>query len=69
MSDSARLEQIELKIAYLERAVNELSDTVLHQQREIEALRARERELKEQIALLETPSSDSADPFEKPPHY
>ncbi|HEY1724254.1 MAG TPA: SlyX family protein [Steroidobacteraceae bacterium] len=69
MSEPTRLEQIELKLSFLERSLNELSDTVLRQQREIDALRTRERELKEQMALLEASSSDDAEPFERPPHY
>lgn len=37
------LEQIETKIAFLERANAELSDVVFRQHREIEALRANRR--------------------------
>ena len=38
--NAQKLEQVETKIAFLERANAELSDVVFRQQREIEALRA-----------------------------
>jgi uncharacterized coiled-coil protein SlyX len=69
MSDSAPLEQIEIKLSHLEHAVNELSDTVLLQQREIETLQTRGRVLAERIVLLESGSADKTDRFEMPPHY
>lgn len=63
------LEQIETKIAFLERANAELSDVVYRQHREIEALR-------EQIATLAARvEAAQADPQvrppeeEIPPHY
>jgi SlyX protein len=63
------LERIESKIAFLERANNELSDVVFRQRQEIDALQA-------QLARLAT-RLDSAQPEqtaysleeEKPPHY
>ena len=63
------LERIELKIAFLERANNDLSDVVYRQQREIESMRlqltaleSRLETLKSQELLLETEQ-------ERPPHY
>lgn len=41
MMDPERLERLELKIAYLERANTELSDVVYRQQREIADLEQR----------------------------
>ncbi len=65
----ARLENLESKIAFLERANSELSDELLHQQRVIEELRAALGAL---TARLETARSDDA-PWtsqdERPPHY
>ena len=63
------LERIESKIAFLERANNELSDVVFRQRQEIDALQA-------QLARLAT-RLDSGQPEqtvysledEKPPHY
>lgn len=69
MSEPTRLELIEIKLAHLERAVSELSDALVHQQREIEGLSARNRQLKDQLESLEAGTGASADGFEKPPHY
>jgi uncharacterized coiled-coil protein SlyX len=69
MSEASRLELIEIKLAHLERAVGELSDALVHQQREIDTLSAHNRQLKDQLEALETGSGASFDGFEKPPHY
>lgn len=68
LSESA-LERIELKIAYLESAYQQLSDVVYRQQREIEVLQAR---LAASQRLLEALKSEAAPGFpddERPPHY
>lgn len=68
MSDSA-LEKIELKIAFLENAYQELSDVVYRQQREIEALQFQlaisQRQLDEMKADQVAPRPED----ERPPHY
>jgi SlyX protein len=69
MSEPTRLDQIEIKLAHLERALSELNDVVIRQQREIELLTARNRQLKDQLGLLEAGGGASAEGFEKPPHY
>jgi len=68
MTDSNRLETIEIKLAHLERSLHELGETVMRQQRDIDALSARNRELKSQLEMLGG-SAGSAGAFEKPPHY
>jgi uncharacterized coiled-coil protein SlyX len=64
------LEQIETKIAYLERANAELSDIVYRQKQELDELRARISGLS---ARLDAGQSDGGRPYtleeEKPPHY
>jgi uncharacterized coiled-coil protein SlyX len=63
------IEQIETKIAFLERANAELSDVVFRQHRDIEALRAQIAGL---AARIEAAQSDTAAPKpedERPPHY
>lgn len=65
-----RLEQLEVKVAFLEQANAELSDEVFRRRQEIEALR-------EQLAALTSRLDDSqaqppaafAPEDEKPPHY
>jgi SlyX protein len=69
MSEPTRLDQIEIKLAHLERALTELNDVVIRQQREIELLTARNRQLKDQLELVEAGGGASAEGFEKPPHY
>jgi SlyX protein len=69
MSEPTRLDQIEFKLAHLERALAELNEVVIRQQREIEGLATRNRQLQQQLETLESGSGASADAFEKPPHY
>jgi SlyX protein len=69
MSDTARLEVIETKLAHLERAVSELSDVVYRQQREIQLALLRNQELKSQLDGLQTLPATGQMSEEKPPHY
>jgi uncharacterized coiled-coil protein SlyX len=68
MSD--RLEQIEFRIAFLEQANSQLSDTVFQQQQEIKALRAQLATLLQRFEAEQSaqPTSWTAQD-EKPPHY
>ena len=68
----ARLETIELKIAHLERTVQDLSDVLYRQQRELDALDAQHRRLLERVESAAAESADAADAatrIEIPPHY
>ena len=69
MSEPTRLDQIEFKLAHLERALAELNDVVIRQQREIEGLETRNRQLQQQLETLDSGGSTSSDTFERPPHY
>ena len=68
MSDSA-LERIELKIAYLESANQELSDIVYRQQRDIDTLRAQMSAYQRQLDAWRSEQSDNTPVDERPPHY
>ena len=68
MTETTRLDQIEIKLAHLERALIDLNDVVVRQQRELELLTARNRQLKEQLEVLEAGGA-SAEGLERPPHY
>jgi uncharacterized coiled-coil protein SlyX len=68
MNDPSRLEAIEIKLAHLENALQQLGQAVVHQQRELERLAAANRALREQLEILEGTGA-SAEQFEKPPHY
>lgn len=67
--DTASIEQIEIKIAFLERANAELSDVVFRQHREIEALRGRLESLALRLQARETELPAPAPQDERPPHY
>ncbi|HEX2492575.1 MAG TPA: SlyX family protein [Steroidobacter sp.] len=62
-------ERLELKIAFLERANQELSDVVYRQQQELEALRANLSRLGERIEALKTGQTTYTLEQERPPHY
>ena len=64
-----RLEVIEEKLAHLEQAVNELSDVVARQQKDLDRALERNQRLLDKLAALESESGASATAFEKPPHY
>jgi uncharacterized coiled-coil protein SlyX len=63
------IERIELKIAYLERANNDLSEVVYRQQQEIDSLRAELRVLNGKMAAAMTEQTVYTAEEEKPPHY
>jgi SlyX protein len=68
VSVDERIETLEFKVAHLERALQELSDVVYRQQREIDALQAREAQLLDQVQQLAERDVDPAR-VEIPPHY
>lgn len=69
MEEASALERIELRIAYLERTNQELSDIVYQQQREIEALRTRLAAFEQRLDAWHAEQSDPAPGDERPPHY
>jgi SlyX protein len=69
VSDAARLEALEFKLAHLEHTLGALNDVVTRQQRELDEARARLKRVVERLAEWEPPTGASADGYEKPPHY
>jgi uncharacterized coiled-coil protein SlyX len=77
MSESARLETVEFKLAHMEHTLGTLSDVIARQQREIDAAHERLKHLAERLAGYDNPHSEGqiedgsagASAFEKPPHY
>jgi SlyX protein len=63
------IERLETKIAFLERANNELSDVVYRQHREIEALRARLEALVDRVGAMQSQEPPRTPEDERPPHY
>ncbi len=68
MTDSQRIETLEFKVAHLERALQELSDVLYRQQRELDGVLELNRQLRRQIEEIETRTAD-ATAVEIPPHY
>jgi SlyX protein len=63
------LEQIEIKIAFLERANAELSDVVFRQHREIESLRAQMAALAARVEAASSGTDVLTPEQDRPPHY
>jgi SlyX protein len=69
MADDPRFEELELKLAYLERANQELSDVIYRQQQSIDQLEARLARLADRLQALEERPRDHSPEEEAPPHY
>ncbi|MFO7325067.1 MAG: SlyX family protein [Pseudomonadota bacterium] len=64
-----RIEQLEVKVAFLEQANSQLSEELFRQRREIDALATQLKALTGRFeATLVSPTAYSAEE-EKPPHY
>jgi uncharacterized coiled-coil protein SlyX len=69
MADDARFEALEIRIAHLERSLQQLSDALYVQQRELERVIERNRQLLAELDSSGAPDSDAATRVERPPHY
>ena len=73
MSETPRIEALEFKCAFLERATQELSDVIHRQQQELSRALVRIEDLARQIEALEMAVEGSGGPpdprAEIPPHY
>ena len=63
------IERIELKIAYLERANNDLSEVVYRQQQELDSLRAQVSALNGKMEAAQSEHTVYSAEQERPPHY
>jgi uncharacterized coiled-coil protein SlyX len=63
------LEQIQTKIAFLERATSELSDVVFRQHVEIQALEAKLEAVADRLSGAQSDEATRPPDQEKPPHY
>jgi uncharacterized coiled-coil protein SlyX len=63
------LEQIQTKIAFLERASAELSDVVFRQHKEIQALEAKLKAVLDRLAGTQPDDNPRSPEQERPPHY
>jgi SlyX protein len=62
------LERLQIKIAYLEQAMAELSDVVFRQHREIQALEAQIKVVNDRLAGASFEEARTIEQ-ERPPHY
>ena len=67
MNEKERIEALEFKLAHLERAVQDLSDVLYRQQRELDRVLEVNRQLRQQVEEIETRASGGG--VEIPPHY
>ena len=67
-ADAARTDALETLVAHQQRTIEELSDALAAQWRDLEALRRDVRRLTESVADLEE-GRTTAVPVEKPPHW
>lgn len=63
------LERLETKLAYLERANQELSDVVFDQQKALDELARRVARLVDRVQALEAAGPGEPVGDERPPHY
>jgi SlyX protein len=63
------LEQMQIKIAFLERAATELSDVVFRLHKEIEAMEAKLRAISERLDRTQSDEVSRPQEEERPPHY
>ena len=66
---SEDLEQLHLKIAFLERAGAELSDVVYRQQQELDALRTQLASVCARLDAAQSEATRYSIEDERPPHY
>lgn len=67
MQQDRHLESLETKLAFLERASQELSDEVYRQRQEIDSLKVRLADLASRVESAQGPVGAPQD--ERPPHY
>lgn len=64
-----RIEQLEVKVAFLEQANSQLGDELFRQRRQIEALESRLQALVGRLEASAAPPDVYSSEDEKPPHY
>ncbi|HTQ36782.1 MAG TPA: SlyX family protein [Steroidobacteraceae bacterium] len=64
-----RIEQLEVKVAFLEQANAQLGEQIYRQRQELAALRTRLDGLLERMEAAQTQSTAYTPEQEKPPHY
>jgi SlyX protein len=70
-STSDAIVELQTKVAFFEQHINELSDVMYSQQKQLDQLNIKYSNLKNHLAAMENAEQeDAADPSdERPPHY
>ena len=69
-TDQARVDELEIKLAFLEDALQQLSDEFLRLQKDHISLQHRHEQLSVKLQSLQSDGSDHAlNESERPPHY
>jgi SlyX protein len=69
MTENAHLNDLEIRIAHLERGLQELSDVLIRQQKELDRAVERNQILADRLAALQDSDGASVALEERPPHY
>jgi SlyX protein len=69
MTEATRLNDLEIRITHLERGMQELSDVLIRQQKELDRAVERNRILAERLAALQDSDDGPIAAEERPPHY
>jgi SlyX protein len=64
-----RLETLEVKLAHLERALQDLNDVIWRQRQQLDAANARHQQLLDRLAAADRGEDAAPAQFEVPPHY
>ncbi|HEY5101242.1 MAG TPA: SlyX family protein [Steroidobacteraceae bacterium] len=67
--ESARLHDLEMRITHLERGLQELSDVLIRQQKELDRTVERNQVLAQRLAALQESDDGTSVREERPPHY
>jgi SlyX protein len=66
----ARITELEIQLAHLQRLFEQLNDVVTQQAGRVDQLAAAQKKLEEKLNQARAAESESVDPLdEKPPHY
>ena len=64
-----RLDEIETRLTFQEKAILDLNDVIVKQQNQIDQLKRYQTQLQNRISSLTESSASQHDNYERPPHY
>jgi SlyX protein len=69
MTETARLNDLESRITHLERGLQDVSDVLVRQQKELDRAVERTKNLAERLAAVQDEAQAPSGGEETPPHY